>query len=96
MSDSCNPWTVAHQAPLSMRLSRQGYWNGLPFPSPVVDMHRLNCSMACAGSGIKPMSPGLAGRLVTTGPPGRPRTVDFGVLSAFILKGDHVILELCR
>ena len=28
------PWTVAHQAPLSMGFSRQEYWNGLPFPSP--------------------------------------------------------------
>ena len=28
------PWTAAHQAPLSMRFSRQGYCNGLPFPSP--------------------------------------------------------------
>ena len=28
------PWTVAHQAPLSMAFSRQGYWSGLPFPSP--------------------------------------------------------------
>ena len=28
------PWTAAHQAPLSMRFSRQGYWSGLPFPSP--------------------------------------------------------------
>ena len=27
-------WTVAHQAPLSMGLSRQEYWNGLPFPPP--------------------------------------------------------------
>ena len=27
------PWTVACQAPLSMRLSRQEHWNGLPFPS---------------------------------------------------------------
>ena len=27
-------WTVAHQAPLSMRFFRQEYWNGLPFPSP--------------------------------------------------------------
>ena len=24
----CNPWTVAHQAPLSMGLSRQEYWSG--------------------------------------------------------------------
>ena len=35
MSDSfVTPWTVAHQAPLSMGLSRQAYWTGLPFPSP--------------------------------------------------------------
>ena len=26
------PWTVAHQAPLSMPFSRQGYWSRLPFP----------------------------------------------------------------
>ena len=26
--------SVAHQASLSMELSRQEYWNGLPFPSP--------------------------------------------------------------
>ena len=25
---------IAHQAPLSMGLSRQEYWNGLPFQSP--------------------------------------------------------------
>ena len=28
------PWTVAHQAPLSMGFSRQEYRSGLPFPSP--------------------------------------------------------------
>ena len=28
------PWTIAHQAPLSMELSRQEYWSRLPFPSP--------------------------------------------------------------
>ena len=28
------PWTVACQAPLSMRFPRQEYWSGLPFPSP--------------------------------------------------------------
>ena len=27
------PWTVAHQAPLSMGFSTQEYWSGLPFPS---------------------------------------------------------------
>ena len=27
------PWTVAHQASLSMGFSRQEYWSGLPFPA---------------------------------------------------------------
>ena len=27
----CNPWTVAHQALLSMDFSKQEYWSGLPF-----------------------------------------------------------------
>ena len=34
MSDSLvTPWTIAHQAPLSMEFSRQEYWSMLPFPS---------------------------------------------------------------
>ena len=28
------PWTAAYQAPLSMGFSRQGYWSGVPLPSP--------------------------------------------------------------
>ena len=28
------PWTVAHQALLSMRFLSQEHWSGLPFPSP--------------------------------------------------------------
>ena len=36
------PWTVAHQAPLSMGFSRQEYWSGLPcppgdFPDPGIE-----------------------------------------------------------
>ena len=27
------PWTVAHQAPLSVGFFRQKYWRGLPFSS---------------------------------------------------------------
>ena len=30
------PWTLALQAPLSMRFLRQEYWSGLPFPFPEV------------------------------------------------------------
>ena len=34
VSDSATPWTIAHQAPLSMGLSKQECGGGLPFPSP--------------------------------------------------------------
>ena len=59
------PWTVAHQAPLSMKFSQQEYWSGLTFPSPgdIPD------------PGIEPtslMSPALAGRFFTTAPPRKP------------------------
>ena len=56
------PWTVAHQAPLSMGFPKQEYWSGLPFPSPG-DLHN---------PGIKLESPALAGRFFTTKPPGKP------------------------
>ena len=29
------PPTAAHEAPLSLEFSRQEYWSGLPFPSPM-------------------------------------------------------------
>ena len=38
------PWTVAHQAPLSMGFSRQEHWSGLPFPSP---MHENEVVQSC-------------------------------------------------
>ena len=57
------PWTVAHQAPLSMGFSRQEYWSGLPFPSPG-DL---------PDSGIKPGSPTLEADALTSEPPGKPQ-----------------------
>ena len=59
MSDSTIPWTVAHQAPLSVEFSSQEYWSGLPLYTPG-DLHYL---------GIKPMSlasSALAGRFFTS------------------------------
>ena len=50
------PWTIAHQAPLSMGFSRPEYWSGLPFLSPD----------NLPDPGIKPESPALAGRFFTT------------------------------
>ena len=63
MSDSfATSWTVATQVPLSMGFPRQEYWNGLPFHFPE-DL---------SDSGIKPVSPALAGGFFTTAPPGKP------------------------
>ena len=58
------PWTVNHQAPLSMEFSRQGYWSRSPFPTPG----------GLPNPGVKPMSlvsPALAGRFFTTAPTGK-------------------------
>ena len=32
------PWTAAYQAPLSMGVSRQEYWSGVPLPSPTCSL----------------------------------------------------------
>ena len=31
------PWTIDHQAPLSVKFSWQEYWSGLPFPSTRIE-----------------------------------------------------------
>ena len=52
------PWTLAHQAPLSMGFSRQDYWSRLPCPPP----------RDLPDSGTEPtslVSPALAGQLFT-------------------------------
>ena len=47
------PWTVAHQAPLSMGSSRQEYWSGLPFPPPGhLSQPRDRAHISCLGRGI--------------------------------------------
>ena len=55
------PWTVAYQAPPTMRFSRQEYWSGLPFPSPG---DRPN-------PGIEPRSLSLEADALTSEPPGK-------------------------
>ena len=58
------PWTVAYQAPLSMRFPRQEYWSGLLFlpPGDLPD------------PGMEPRSPALAGGCCTAEPTGKPPT----------------------
>ena len=67
VSNSVTLWTVAHQVPLSMGLSRQEYWTGLPFPPPG-DL---------PDPGTEPRSPVshvLAGRFFIAETPGKPIT----------------------
>ena len=55
------PWTVAYQAPPSVGFSRQEYWSGLPFPSPV----------NLPNPGIKPRSPALQADTLPSEPKGK-------------------------
>ena len=59
-------WTVARQAPLSMKISRQESWSGLSFPAPG--------ELPNPGMEAKSFtSPALAGGFFTSEPPGLPR-----------------------
>ena len=58
------PWTVAHQAPLSMGFSQE-YWRGLPFPLPGV----------LPDPGLEPGSPALQADALPSEPPGKPKQV---------------------
>ena len=59
------PWTVDHQAPLTMGFSRHKYWSGLPFPSPgdIPD------------PGMEPGSPALRADSLPSAPPGKPTLI---------------------
>ena len=79
------PWTIAHQAPLSMGFPRQEFWGGLPFPS----------AGDLPGPGIKPPSPELAGAFFATEPHGTP--ICSFILSTTIYWGPllPVLLGIC-
>ena len=62
------PWTVVHQAPLSMGFFEQEYWSGLPFPT-LGDFPDPGTKLA------SPACPALAGRFFTTEPPGKPHYI---------------------
>ena len=62
ITDSVTPWTVTHQASLSMEFSRQKYWRGQPFPSPG-DL---------SYPGITPGSPSLQADSLPSEPQGKP------------------------
>ena len=66
-------WTLARQVPLSMGLSRQEYWSGLPFPSPG-DL---------PGPGMELRSPKLQADSLPSVPPQKPQIIssDFKIYS---------------
>ena len=59
------PWTIDHQAPLSMGFPRQEYWSGFPFlpsgdlPNPGIEL-------------TSPAPPAFTGRFSSIAPPGEP------------------------
>ena len=57
-------WTIAHQAPPSIKFSRQEYWSGLPFPSPG-DL---------PDPGAEPGSPTLQADALLSEPLGKPHS----------------------
>ena len=89
VSDSATPWTVAHQAPLSMGFPRQGYWSELPFPT----------AGDLPNPGIEAMSlasPTLAGGFFTIAPPGKPHrfSIFLGIYPGVGFLGHMVTLSL--
>ena len=68
VSNTLQPYGLAHQAPLSMGFSRQGYWSGLPCPPPG-DLPNPGIELASL------MSPELVGRFFTAVPLGKPKLV---------------------
>ena len=75
------PWTVAHQAPLSMRILQARILEWWPFPSPG-DLPDL---------GIKPRSPTLQADSLPAEPPGKPKNTGVGSLS--LLQGIFLTQE---
>ena len=66
-SDSfVTPWTVAHQAPLSMEFPRQEHWSGLPFPSPG----------NLPGPGTAPVSPAFQAESLPLSHQGSPQILE--------------------
>ena len=77
------PWTAAHQATLSTGFSRQEYWSGLPFPSPI---GKWSAAAAAAAKSLQ-SCPTLCDP-IDGSPPGSPvpgifqaRVLEWGVIA---------------
>ena len=78
-SNCLQPHRLVHLAPLSMGFSKQGYWSGLPFPSPG-DL---------PDPGIKPRSPALQADSLLSEPRGKSYFSNF-----HSLKGSEYLSSL--
>ena len=92
------PWTVAYQASPSMGFSRQGYWSGLPFPSP----------RDLPNPEIEPGSRTLQADFLASEPPGKLLTIwtsvskvmslPFNAVSRFVIaflpRSKHLFISL--
>ena len=45
---------AAHQAPLSLGFSRQEYWSGVPFPSPMHESEKWQWSLSVVSDSLRP------------------------------------------
>ena len=84
------PWTVAHQASLSLGFLRQEYWSGLPFSSPG-DL---------PDPSIEPVPPVLAGGFFffffkSLSRLGNPVSTDTGCVYAYVCLVAQSCLTLC-
>ena len=58
------PETAAHQAPPSLRFSRQEHWRGLPFPSPMHESEKWKGSRSVLSCSSDPVDCSLPGSSV--------------------------------
>ena len=99
------PWTVAHQAPLSVGFPRQEYWSGLSFPSAgnipdpgiepgspaLLEWAAVPSSRGSSKPGIQPRSPTLQANSSLSEPPGKLKNTGVGSLS--LLQGIFLTQE---
>ena len=67
----CDPWTIAHQAPLSMGILQ----------ARILEWGAMSYSGDLPNPGIKPRSPTLQEDSLPSEPPGKPRNTRVGSLS---------------
>ena len=77
------PWTVAHQAPPSMEVSRQEFWSGLPCPPGDLP-----------DPGIEPESPEFWADALPSEPQGNPN-IEMWMLLIFFIQQISDQCQLC-